>query len=198
MSELTNRDGGNSESLGVKYRTVDDIVKTLNQVTLEDNISLQTFRNTAKSTFGLDSGISIWVDNTDILRSDLRDFDEIVISVLAEKPFEGLKDKTIEFREILSIDFSADIKLTNKALRRPMMEVWTSTPDCDIWLDKSILPQCDEETTFYIPYDYYLLKKPIIFSDKRFVKRPEILVINTSLDSGYIPYFEHKYIPDNN
>jgi len=196
MSEQTNRESGNSERNHMQFRTADDIVKTLNQLSLEENISLKTFRNTARSTFDINSGVSVWVDNIDILRSDLRDFKEIVVSVLSEEPIEGLKDKTILFREVLSIDFNADIRLTNKALKRPMMEVWTSTAKEDVWVDKTILPHCDEETVFYIPYDYYLLKKPIIFSDKRFANRPEIISPTAKIDERFIPYVEYKYIPD--
>ena len=192
MNEFSNRQGGNSEATQGLSQQMGNIVRAFTQVTLKENISLKTFQNTARSTFGTLSGVSVWVDNAGILRTDLRQLTTLLISVITEDEVENLREKTLMFREVLSIDFDMSIQLSNKPLKRPMLEVWTTTKQSEVWVDPTIIPKSDDDAIFYVPYDYCLQKKPIIFSNRRFVNRPEILVWSEPIDTGCIPYMEYK------
>ena len=171
-----------------------DITKTVNQTSLEENVSLTLFRNTAKSTFGDDAQISIWVNTIDILRSDISNIDKLIVAVIPEKRVDDLKEKTIMFREIINIDYDVDIRLTNKPLKIPMLEVWTSTQETDVWIDPKIVP-CHKEATFFVPFDYDIVKQPIIFSNEQFNNK-NIFKVGFEIASTYLPYVKWTVKPE--
>ena len=167
---------------------------------LSNNSLLKTFINTASSTFDSDMEISIWTSNPDILFSDMRDIDKLVLSVVTDETVDNdyLSRKINIFKEVLSIDFNTDFRITTTPLKIPMVELWSTTKLKDVWVDltKFNVSKEDLGKTIYVPYDYYLFDNPIIFADKSMefsqTINNTIKVSNVNSISRVLPYLEFK------
>lgn len=167
---------------------------------LSSNVFLRTFLNTASSTFDTDSEISIWTSNSDILFSDIRDLEKLVLSIRTDE--ESQKDtlnKRIDmFKDVLSIDFNTDFRVTTAALKIPMIELWSTTESRDVWIDRTVFNFSKEDAgkTLLIPYDYYLFENPVLFisNDVELVTELDnvIKVNNVAVVPGILPYIEYK------
>ena len=175
-------------------------IKSMSVLELSNNSLLRTFINTASSTFDSDKEISIWTSNSDILFSDIRNLDKLVLSIIADELVdkEYLENKIKLFKDVLSIDFNTDFRITTTPLNLPMIEIWSTTKSKDVWVDTTIFNISKEDLgkTVYIPYDYYLFNKPILFTDKNmhFVEPIDntIKVSNVNTISQVLPYIEFK------
>lgn len=175
-------------------------IKSMSVLELSNNSLLKTFINTASSTFDSDMEISIWTSNPDILFSDMRNVDKLVLSVATDETVDNdyLSRKINIFKEVLSIDFNTDFRITTTPLKIPMVELWSTTKLKDVWVDLTKFNVSAEDIgkTIYVPYDYYLFDNPIIFVDKsvEFNKaiNNTIKVSNINSISRVLPYLEFK------
>lgn len=175
-------------------------IKSMSVLELSNNSLLRTFINTATSTFDSDKEISIWTSNPDILFSDMRDIDKLVLSIIADESVdvEYMNKKISIFKDVLSIDFNTDFRITTTPLKLPMVELWSTTKLKDVWIDttKFNINEKDLGKTIYIPYDYYLFDNPMLFADKsvEFYQpvNNTIKVSNVNSISRVLPYIEFK------
>lgn len=142
-----------------------EAVFAMNKLALENNVSLQTFINTAKNSFNVNSEISVWVNDLSMLTHDLRYLKKLTVAVVDAGKCEELKEQTRMFKSVLGIDFEVDFRITNTALKIDMIEVWTNTKESDVWVDKVPSSNVSPGQVLYIPYDYYLMPNPVIFTD---------------------------------
>lgn len=176
-----------------------EAIKVMGTLELSNNSFLRTFLNTASSTFDTNLEISIWTSNPDILFSDLRDLEKLVLSISLTD--ETVKDKvekqTRIFKDVLSIDFKTDFRITYTPLKIPMIEMWSSTKLKDVWVDRAKFDfdKDDKGKTVYLPYDYYLYEKPVIFvgRDSELITNigNVIKVENPHMVSKTLPYIEY-------
>lgn len=174
-------------------------IKDMGMLDFSTNVFLRTFLNTASSTFDNQSEISIWTSNPDVLCTDLRDMDKLILSILTtDESDSNLFQKRINiFKDVLSVDFKTDFRVTNTALKIPMLELWSTTQLKHVWIDKTVFNFVKEDKgkTILIPYDYFLFDKPILFLGKDTdLETPldnTIKVSNISSISKYLPYIEY-------
>lgn len=142
-------------------------IRVLNNMSLHNNMFLRTFVNTALSTFDSKMEVSIWTSTFDILSYDVNSLDKLVLSVVST----GLTDKSALyervkiFKEMLLIDFDIDLRITQDKLKIPMVELWSSTKETTVWVDKTEFnfSKKDKGKSVCIPYDYFLFSKPVLF-----------------------------------
>lgn len=150
-------------------KAIDNAVDIMRALELSNNSFLRTFLNTASSTFDSNLELSIWTSNPNILFKDLRNLDKLILSISSlDKSDRELIDKRIEvFKEVLSVDFNTDFRITYTPLKIPMMELWSNTRLGDVWVDRAKFNFNPEDAgkVIFIPYDYYLYESPIIFMD---------------------------------
>ena len=168
------------------------ISELLMNIDLEGNYYLGLLINTAESVFGGIPNTSVWCSNADILTKDMKFIDKIVLSIVTETKGVDLKSKIKSYRDILSIDLSQKIVTTSTPLRIPMLELWTNSDYDDYWLDKDILPVTDERTWF-IPHDYYMFKKPILFTNKVCTGIDNVIPTGTVISDSILPYHQFVY-----
>jgi hypothetical protein len=170
-------------------------IDVMNKLSLADNISLHAFINTANSTFDSASEISVWINDMTAITHDMRYLKKLVVCVVDAGESKTLREQTELFKNMLSIDFEVDMRITNTALKLDMIEVWTTTKVSDVWIDKlNISAPIDKP--LYVPYDYYLFEKPVIFTDIQTASQTEASNIigleNPESVMGTLPYI--KYI----
>lgn len=174
----------------------------MNKLSLVGNTSLQTFINTAKNSFDSRKEVSVWIDNIDSLFYDMRDAKKIVVAIIdGGDSYEELKDRAKIFESMLEIDFDVDFRVSTTPLKLKMIEVWSTTRKSDVFVDLSFDKE-DLGKTIYVPFDYYLLKKPIIFLDKETVltnnELQTVAVDNPEQLCEVLPYYKYTIDRCNN
>lgn len=144
-----------------------EAARALNNISVEGNMFLRTFVNTALSTFDAKSEISIWTSTLDVLFYDIKSLDKLVLSVRSSGTLDKdtLSERIKIFKDMLSIDFDTDLRITSQNLNIPMVELWSTTKEQTVWIDKSEFNFSieDKGKTVCIPYDYFMVHKPILF-----------------------------------
>lgn len=188
------------EFLEVSYLAdYNEAIKVMGTLELSNNSFLRTFLNTASSTFDTNLEISMWTSNPDILFSDLRNLDKLVLSIssLDKDVKEQLERQVRIFKDVLSIDFKTDFRITYTPLKIPMVELWSSTKLKDVWIDRTKFNFNEEDKgkVIYLPYDYYLYERPIIFvgGDTELITEfKDIIKVENPYSVGKtLPYIEY-------
>lgn len=146
-----------------------EAVRVLNNMSLDSNMFLRTFVNTASSTFDPKLEVSIWTSTLDVLSYDIKSLDKLILSIRSSNDDgTGLLSERIKiFKDMLSIDFDIDLRITKDNLNIPMVELWTSTEEHLVWVDRTEFNFSKEDAgkRICIPYDYFMVHKPILFCD---------------------------------